>query len=327
MAYKKESLWVIYAKAIGIILVVIGHVIRGLENADITSPTPFFKTVDTLVYSFHMPLFFILSGIFYEHSFKKYGGKKLILNKLKTILYPYVIWSLGHGLVEIGLSSFTNGSVSFKEVFTLLWNPRAHFWFLYSLLGIFCLMTLIRHFTSSKPVLFTAGIIFFIFSPQLVFIPIFGITSPYFIYFSIGAHFRSLQERKAAGDTQSVLIHGFSSTFFFLLLSYINIAYEIRSFLEPTMNICLALLGSYLVYLISYSISNRTPVILRMIGEASFLIYLLHILATSGIRIILQKFLGIEFYMTHLIFGVIAGILIPVLIAKYKNIRYILSAR
>jgi len=58
-----RSGWVDYAKAIGIILVVYGHVARGLYNAGIAFPEPLYSLTDSVVYSFHMPLFFFLSGI------------------------------------------------------------------------------------------------------------------------------------------------------------------------------------------------------------------------------------------------------------------------
>ncbi len=61
------------AKAIGIILVIIGHI---SQNEIITS----------VIYSFHMPLFFILSGYLYHK-----GNTK---NKIKKILIPYFLFSI-----------------------------------------------------------------------------------------------------------------------------------------------------------------------------------------------------------------------------------------
>ncbi len=55
--------WVDYAKGIGILLVVYGHVARGLFNANIDMPTAFYHMADSVVYSFHMPLFFFLSEL------------------------------------------------------------------------------------------------------------------------------------------------------------------------------------------------------------------------------------------------------------------------
>lgn len=60
---KKERLhWLDYSKTIGMYLVVLGHVLK--DNAQL------FKVV---IYSFHMPLFFFLSGFLYK---LKIGGGK-----------------------------------------------------------------------------------------------------------------------------------------------------------------------------------------------------------------------------------------------------------
>ena len=53
--------WIDYAKGIGIILVVGIDMIRGLSTQ--ISPS-FFYISDTFVYGFHMPLFFLMAGLF-----------------------------------------------------------------------------------------------------------------------------------------------------------------------------------------------------------------------------------------------------------------------
>ncbi|WP_043367549.1 acyltransferase family protein, partial [Cupriavidus sp. WS] len=60
-----RDVWVDNAKGIGIILVVYGHVARGLHSAGIWSDATSFSFLDSAVYSFHMPLFFFLSGLYF----------------------------------------------------------------------------------------------------------------------------------------------------------------------------------------------------------------------------------------------------------------------
>jgi len=47
-----RSNWIDNAKAIGIILVVYGHVARGLYNAGIKVHVPLYQLIDSVVYSF-----------------------------------------------------------------------------------------------------------------------------------------------------------------------------------------------------------------------------------------------------------------------------------
>ncbi|WP_202793322.1 acyltransferase family protein, partial [Escherichia coli] len=86
--------WVDYAKGFGIVLVVYEHISRGLYNSGIISDTKWFHFIDSLIYSFHMPLFFFLSGLFLMKSLQVRGLPYFIFNKIDTILYPYLIWSV-----------------------------------------------------------------------------------------------------------------------------------------------------------------------------------------------------------------------------------------
>ncbi|MCR6652537.1 MAG: acyltransferase family protein [Cellvibrionaceae bacterium] len=57
---ENRSYWLDYAKAIGIILVVYGHIARGLFQAGLFPQQEIYQYLDSIIYSFHMPLFFFL---------------------------------------------------------------------------------------------------------------------------------------------------------------------------------------------------------------------------------------------------------------------------
>ena len=65
------------AKGIGIFLMVIGH--TGI-------PLP----LRIWIYSFHMPLFFFISGFFYKRD--KYGIGSFVKARCKTLVIPYFIF-------------------------------------------------------------------------------------------------------------------------------------------------------------------------------------------------------------------------------------------
>ena len=102
--------WVDYAKGIGIILVVYGHCIRGIVKAGLVEDDSVFTLLDSMIYSFHMPLFFFLSGLFFEGSLQRNGSERFVFSKLDTLIYPYVLWSFLQGGIEVALSSLTNGN-------------------------------------------------------------------------------------------------------------------------------------------------------------------------------------------------------------------------
>ena len=63
--------WIDYAKGICIILVTFRHVQEGLHPAGALYPYPALKFADVFFFSFRMPLFFIVSGIFLGGTLRK----------------------------------------------------------------------------------------------------------------------------------------------------------------------------------------------------------------------------------------------------------------
>src|SRR5215831_19970330 len=82
-----------YAKALGIFLVVFGHVIRGLANSGIIHWNSFWASLDDGVYLFHMPLFFYVSGLFFRSTIRRYGYVVKFKQNAAALLLPLVAWS------------------------------------------------------------------------------------------------------------------------------------------------------------------------------------------------------------------------------------------
>ncbi len=78
--------WVDYAKGIGIILVVFGHANRGLYSSGIYISPEIYHYLDNVIYSFHMPLFFFLSGLFFVSSIKNRSKKVFLWSKFKNVI-------------------------------------------------------------------------------------------------------------------------------------------------------------------------------------------------------------------------------------------------
>lgn len=140
MATRNETIDI--AKAIGIILMVVGH----------TRCPDYLRQ---LIYLFHMPLFFLFSGYFFNQKYLD-NRKMFIKRKLKTLYLPYVKWSLLFLLIynfcfEINIYSekvsyfgivFHPYSIQdyFRHALSILFSMTEHapllggFWFLHSIL-------------------------------------------------------------------------------------------------------------------------------------------------------------------------------------------------
>ena len=83
-----------YAKALGILLVVLGHTIYEISKNGIN--TNFGNHLNNWIYCFHMPLFFVLSGLGLYLKYKEYKSIdffKEINNLSQKLLIPYAFWS------------------------------------------------------------------------------------------------------------------------------------------------------------------------------------------------------------------------------------------
>jgi acyltransferase len=78
--FMKRVEWIDVAKGIGIALVVLGHIGDSLP-----------KGLSAYIYSFHMPLFFFLSGYLYKN--KKIDFLSFVKKKARTLLIPYFFFA------------------------------------------------------------------------------------------------------------------------------------------------------------------------------------------------------------------------------------------
>ncbi|WP_407300995.1 acyltransferase family protein [Klebsiella quasipneumoniae] len=136
-----------YAKGIGIILVVLVTPIEGCIAQGSIFHLQIYHYLDSIIYSFHMPLFsFFLSGLFFVSSIKNRSKKMFLWSKVKKCNISICsVWSLIQGGVEVFFSKYTNAKTSISEVLLFPIYPRAQFWFLYALFMIFIICAIIYH--------------------------------------------------------------------------------------------------------------------------------------------------------------------------------------
>lgn len=105
-------------KGIGAILVVIGHLV------------PYEGHLKIIIYAFHMPLFFFLSGLVFS---TKKNFKEYFIKNLKTLILPYFIFNIISLLFNIDMITKDNFSVLqiFDNIFyyncSIAWNSSLWF--------------------------------------------------------------------------------------------------------------------------------------------------------------------------------------------------------
>ncbi|MGE5474389.1 MAG: acyltransferase family protein [Ignavibacteriales bacterium] len=118
-------------KFILIILVVIGHTIEPLVNNNMS-----LKAVYVFIYTFHMPLFILVSGYFS----KNINTKGYILKNAKKILIPYVIFQILYFL-------FFRYAMNNIQIKFTLFTP---YWIMWFLLSLFIWKMILPYFVKIK---------------------------------------------------------------------------------------------------------------------------------------------------------------------------------
>lgn len=134
---KERNPYLDILKAITIIFVIIGHSIQygsGLEY--LTYGGFLYNRVFVFIYSFHMPLFMLISGYLFAISSKEKTFKQSLFAKIKQLIIPLLCWSVITLIVEcikipLGVSTHTFGFIWIFQ--TLLSSFIGGPWFLWSL--------------------------------------------------------------------------------------------------------------------------------------------------------------------------------------------------
>lgn len=141
MIEKEYYKWINIARGIGMILVVCGHAIGDTITGERYGIVAF-----DVIYSFHMPLFFFLSGFCGTGvlRMKNYSQKLgYIYKKFERLMIPYFIVGIIYVPLKIIFAGEVNTTLqlnSFVIDFLLGDNPNAQLWTLYAL---FILSTLV----------------------------------------------------------------------------------------------------------------------------------------------------------------------------------------
>lgn len=114
-------------------------------NVDDTNFHILFLELSTIIYSFHMPAFFALSGALYEKSSKQYSSFwDLIINKSKRLLLPFfVVWIVWNIPIKY-VTEYYNCIDSYKIFLQILVPFNVYLWYLICLYLVFVLIYIIE---------------------------------------------------------------------------------------------------------------------------------------------------------------------------------------
>lgn len=149
----KRLSYISWIQFIGVLCVIFGHSMN-----DVAIPE-FFRQVKYWIYTFHMPLFFMVSAYLFSYNggFAHKGGYRgTFSGKFSRLIIPYIIWNLLFIYPKVAMADYTNDQVELTPQYfgMLMLYPRnnilGHTWFLFALFEMFVLAIIMEKIKQNK---------------------------------------------------------------------------------------------------------------------------------------------------------------------------------
>lgn len=311
--------WIDYARGFGMILVVIVHNLTGMVAARLAVP-PFAFEFTRLAFSFFLPLFFFLSGLFTERSLQR-GIRPFLQAKVSTVLYPFVVWTLIQGSLQSFMSRYVVHAVTLGEILrNMFTHPVAQLWFLEALFLMFVGYALGRH-VGMNPVLITLIAV-------VLSVVAYAVPQEFpnhvlwnFLFLCLGTLLRENVMRLVGSLTLRTLLLAVlvGIVVHASLLGYFhwNSEHTVFSYVYAVLGIGWTIAGS------EYLARERKLQWLQSVGRYSMAILLMHIIVLNGMRLVLYRVARLDprflFSVPEVVCGIFLPIAVTILLERYHG--------
>jgi fucose 4-O-acetylase-like acetyltransferase len=313
----KRLEWIDYTKGFAITLVVIGHTVGGLSNANLPHPEAY-DVATAAIYTFHMPLFFFISGYLSRNILTQTTGN-FAKSTVISIVVPYIIWSVVFILINVTSSAATN-QLKLVDVERILLPQTAVsvYWFFYCMflvrLAYFLIgkarSTLVIPLAACFFVMYLFDFLVQQFSPAM----------------TAGEFAEGFFQKMLMGGAffGAGLIAALKTNVFDLTVSPRLLGIWFAGWIAVTIAIVqrpglvalapfAACLGVACFVSLAYNNDVKGHIkipLLSFIGKASIAIYVSHVIAAAATRVVLIKF-GVTDGSIHVLLGTASGIFFP----------------
>lgn len=317
---KSRMPWVDYLRGIAIILVVYRHALIGIERSGIIVPD-YLVRANMIFYSFRMPLFFIVSGLFINGSLLKKKASQLIQIKFENLIYPYLVWATIQITLQVVLKPYVNSDRGLQDYAYILYQPRAldQFWYLPALFNTTVLYILIKtKFRPAPWVQIGFGLLVYFLAPLLGKISMLSDWMEFYLFFALGdilssAFFTDKVQRFLKNPVPLIcMIPVFAGLQLFYLTQEEVFYHDVPA--GQAEFLIIALTGCLTMFMLAFQLQRFNMMrFLRVLGFHSLFIYVMHVLVIAFIRVVFTKFLGIHEPAVLLVLCIASGVTIPVM--------------
>ena len=346
MSGKEHYTEIDIARGIGILFVVLGHAVKQTQVSAV-----WIRIVTYIVYSFHMPLFFLLSGFVAVRILRMQTfGERLryIGNRAVRLLVPYFVIGALYIPVKLKLSAYAVTPFTAADIPKMLigQNPDVSLWFLYILFVITAIAALFVNEDNFRSILYGS----FALSAASYWANISYRTPKYFFFFLLGFWVRlKFEDSEKEGNPDVMQGQGLMAAVV-LVFDVFCIAFLYRTTIMVTM-VLTTLSGIYLVLWFSTRLvygraagnstsdavktaessgpaavtpegdtAGRRPgkaaLLLQGLGLMSMDIYILHEPVVTVLKLVFWNRLGWNYILCTALFFIL-GVLIPIPVSRW----------
>lgn len=299
------------AKGIAISLVAFFHTTGGFVTAGILPNSAPLTFTTTFAYAFHVHVFFIIAGYF-SNGLRQ--AKKL-RGRLLSLYYSYLLWSIISIFAGM-IATTTNNSYTYYDLMVIPFWPILHYWFILSLMVGLAALFIFR----KQPALIISAVVALASS---IFLKGWLHDTAYFYSFMVAG------ELLARNGVPLICRPWIASLCFLFLVSGVCLAIGnglTGSQIRIAPFILFSFAGCYMLFWFSQVI---TPTwlghVFAYVGEASLAIYLIHVLAAAGLRILLFRIDPFFNGVLGVVICFAASIVLPLVIKETAS-RFALSS-
>ena len=255
------------------------------------------------IYAFHMPAFFFVSGVFLRASVQKRGERRFAAEKLRSMIYPYVLWAFLYAAAALVFARYmVTTPLTWRLFFFNLLTANTS-WFLPTIFFAVMLGMLLRRLPNVALFVLAAVVSVLPMHTDILFVRL-GLQHLPFLVAGmwVGMSFTRLEavSARVAGPVAAVLCLAV------VMITGSSLRYS------RWMALPVGLLGTLMLLLVARCLGNRSAARgLAWIGAASFGIFLLSSFPQGAGREVVRQVLHTTAPVPQLIFPTLLAILLP----------------
>lgn len=298
-------------RCFGMILVVLGHSFpdasasAGIQNL-------FWKYIFDVIYSFHMPLFFALSG-FVSSKFLRTNSERVshIKKRVLRLLVPYFVWAIVYIPFKLILSKYTSAAIEISSLWKIIIgkNPYSGLWFLYALFLNDTIRAIAVNSKKRHHLLLFISFVMLIIAKYIIIVEPIRWVFAYLFFYLIGCEIKLYYDIFTSIIKNKIII--VLSIIGILILVYFV---DFESVFHGVTSILTAIMG--IIVMFGIGIAQENNKVAAKIGRYGMDIYILSGVILVFLRISLFNILHLP-YGIYVFVSTIIAFFLPIVISKY----------